>query len=735
MNDERKDVFSVDDILNEYHAAEPAHLRRTPDEEPTVPLRTATRRAMAFQPAMQPAAPQPLMQAPAPAAQQPLVQAMPQASASPRSAARTGASKKQAAKADGSSRSTTGKRTKSTSKSSKKTVHKKKRSYEDYDDEYYYDEPRRKRGGGHGLVLLMLAFLLAVGGAGAMGAYEFLCKTVYPGVQLGGVSVGGLSLNETVNLISDTFDQQASGELTLKMGDYTFTLPVSDVVGGVDAHDSARAAYLYGRDGDPLTRALDIVKARFQGADVELTMDVDRRKLSDWLDEIAGDSLDGPVQPSYEIVDDHLVVNLGSPGVSFADRAGVESQLMEKLKTMNLEPLTAEASIQNQDPIDLAAIQSEIESEPKSATLDPADGVTVIPGVDGVKMDLEEAKSIIGDATTGEFSIPLELTPAEIDTETLKSLLFRDTLAATETKLNPNEKSRTHNVELACNYINGTILNPGDEFSYNKVVGQRTAARGFREAGIFVSGRLEEGLGGGVCQPSSTLYMAVLRADLKVTERSNHGMTVSYTPLGEDATVSWGTLDFRFVNDTEYPIKILASREGSYCKMTILGTKTTDKKVEIKTNTLSTTKWQTVRQLDTSLKPGTERVDQSGATGYRTETFKIITENGQTTTVKANDSNYRKRDKLILYNDSSQTAATETPVLPDDPTKPAETPGTTEPSGTGTPETPSTGTPETPSTETPSTPEPSAPSTTEPTAPADNGDPEGPMFGPGQPIT
>lgn len=713
MNQDRRDAMSVDDILNEYYES----TRSSPaaSEEPTVPLRNIQHR-------------QPMAASPAPAnyanqasmnyAHQAPVSYTHQVPSAQPAPTRMAAAQHQGGPSDPYTRGAqTGR---------KMPVH--NNQYDNYyEDDDYEEEPRKRRGGA--LVALMLAFLLAVGGVGAFAGYAVLSHKVFPGVEVGGIDVSGMTMNEAANLISSSFDAQGAGELTLQMGDYSFQLPVSEVVGGVDANESARAAYLYGREGNPITRASEIVTARLSGADVELTMDVDRHKLSDWLDDIAGASLDGPVQPSYEVIEDKLVVNLGSPGVSFADRAGVEQKLVEKLKTMDLTPLTVEASIQNQDPIDLAAIQSEIETEPKNATIDTTDGATVVPGTDGIKMDLEQAKSIIGDATTGEFSIPLEMTPAEVNTETLQSLLFRDTLAETKTELNPGQKSRTHNVELACEYINGTILNPGDEFSYNKVVGQRTAARGFREAGIFVSGRLEEGLGGGVCQPSSTLYMAVLRADLKVTERSNHGMTVSYTPLGEDATVSWGSLDFKFVNDTEYPIKILASREGSYCKMKIVGTKTTDKTVEIKTNTLSTTNWSTVRQKDTSLAPGTEKVDQSGATGYRTETFKIITENGQTTTVKANTSNYHKRDKVVLYNDSAATetpaetttppAATETPVLPADPT--TAPPSTTEPAAP--PET--TPTPETPSEPVQAPQEPTTPTT----------DPEQvPSFGPGQPI-
>ena len=100
-------------------------------------------------------------------------------------------------------------------------------------------------------------------------------------------------------------------------------------------------------------------------------------------------------------------------------------------------------------------------------------------------------------------------------------------------------------------------------------MGQRTADRGFKSAGAYSNGQLVDEVGGGVCQPSSTLYMAVLRADLEVTERHNHSFTVSYTPLGQDATVSWGGPDFRFKNNTQYPIKILASQSGGSMSVTL----------------------------------------------------------------------------------------------------------------------------------------------------------------------
>ncbi len=202
-------------------------------------------------------------------------------------------------------------------------------------------------------------------------------------------------------------------------------------------------------------------------------------------------------------------------------------------------------------------------------------------------------------------------------------------------------------------------------------MGERTADRGFQSAGAYANGQLIDEVGGGVCQPSSTLYMAVLRADLEVTERHNHSLTVAYTPLGEDATVSWGGPDFRFKNNTKYPIKIVASQSGGAMYIDIVGTKTSDKKVTLKTEILETLDYEVVEKTDASLAPGTRETQQTGATGYKTVTYKTVTENGTSTTTKANNSYYKKRDKIVLVgpaattepatSDTTAPATTETP--------------------------------------------------------------------------
>lgn len=201
-------------------------------------------------------------------------------------------------------------------------------------------------------------------------------------------------------------------------------------------------------------------------------------------------------------------------------------------------------------------------------------------------------------------------------TTTTKGEEFSDVLGSKTTYYNASVKGRTTNIRLAAEAINGTVLQPGETFSLNGIVGKRTAAKGYQNAIIFQNGKQVEGLGGGVCQVSSTVYGAVLYADLKVTERSCHQFQVSYTPVSQDAAVYYGSQDFKFVNNTDHPIKIAASSGSGSLTVTIYGTKTSDKKV-----TLSS------------------KSSVSGNYKYAS-LYKTVTENGKSTTTKVNSSKY-----------------------------------------------------------------------------------------------
>lgn len=476
--------------------------------------------------------------------------------------------------------------------------------------------------------------------------YTYLYPNIHFGVNAGVIEIGGMSIADAQKQIEKS-NVLNNASLPIKIYQTEYKISVPEVANGLDSENSAKDAYEFTRTGGFFTRIGNTVGALFGLNESKLSVDVNNEALKTKLDEISSEAITEPVDPFWTVEGDYLVVDKGSVGVSF-DTEKLYTEVENRIKTMDFSTLDVEVTTKEQNPIDVQYIYDNAQTQAKNATVDKTDGTTILPSVDGVKFDLEKAKEIIGDGSEQTYKIPIERTPAAVSADQLAGVLFRDTLASTSTKLNASNKSRTNNVRLASQFINGTILNPGDEFSYNGVVGERTVSRGFQTAGAYSNGQVIEDVGGGVCQPSSTLYMAVLRADLEVTERHNHSLTVSYTPLGEDATVSWGGPDFKFKNNTDYPVKILAWQEGSSMSVKILGTKTTDKVVETKTEIVETLDYKTVEKTDSSLSAGQRETSQSGITGYKTVTYKIITENGQTTTVKANNSSYKSRDKIVL---------------------------------------------------------------------------------------
>lgn len=505
--------------------------------------------------------------------------------------------------------------------------------------------------------------------------YTYLYPNIHFGVNAGTVEIGGMSITDAQKQIekSDVLD---NASLPIKIYQTEYKIGVSEVANGLDSENSAKNAYEFTRTGGFFTRIANTMGALFGLNESKLSVNVNDEALKTKLDEISAEAITEPVDPFWTVEGDYLVVDKGSVGVSF-DTEKLYKQVQDRIKTMDFSTLDVKVETTEQNPIDVQYIYDNAQTAAKNATVDKTDGTTILPSVDGVKFDLETAKEIIGDGSEQTYKIPIERTPAAVTADQLAGVLFRDTLASASTSLNASNKSRTNNVRLASEFINGTILNPGDEFSYNGVVGERTTDRGFQTAGAYSNGQVIEDVGGGVCQPSSTLYMAVLRADLEVTERHNHSLTVSYTPLGEDATVSWGGPDFKFKNNTDYPVKILAWQEGSSMSVKILGTKTTDKVVETDTDIIETIDYKTVEKTDSSLSAGERETSQSGITGYKTVTYKIITENGQTTKVKANNSSYKSRDKIVLVGPAASSKPSETTTTSTETTETTTTPEST----------------------------------------------------------
>ena len=489
-----------------------------------------------------------------------------------------------------------------------------------------------------GLVLLLFV---------ALCGFTYLYPNVFPGVTVGTIPVGGMSRSAAVDKIEKESGALYEGQnVSVTIYETTYDIPVEDVLQSVDSEQSAANAFAVGRTGNPFVRMWNVIKAAAGQNEAQIAATVDEDGLTQALEDIASKALTEPVEPTWEIGTDTMTIYAGKPGVNF-DSAAVEQVLDEKIRLMDFEPYEVSVELSETPQIDIDKIAEQVIGDPVSATVSKEDGKTIIPEKVGVQFDVEEARTIIGNGSAESYEIPVTTTAAKVTAEKLEEVLFRDTLASCSTSLNEGNVPRTNNVRLASAAINGTILNPGEEFSYNNVVGERTTERGYQSAGAYSGNEIIDEVGGGVCQPSSTLYMAVLRADLEVTQRVNHSFTVAYTPLGEDATVSWGGPDFCFKNDTDYPIKILAEQSNGQLTMTIVGTKTSDKTVTTRTEVIETYTPQRIEKKDNSMMVGQSRVEVSGIPGYSTRTYKIITENGQTTEELANTSNYIKRDEVV----------------------------------------------------------------------------------------
>ena len=229
--------------------------------------------------------------------------------------------------------------------------------------------------------------------------------------------------------------------------------------------------------------------------------------------------------------------------------------------------------------------------------------------------------------STPEATLATKVTQPAVTTATLKEI--DGVIGSHSTRFGGTGRSRGSNIALAASRINGTVLAPGEVFSYNKVVGPRVASAGFREAPVIIKGELVPGIGGGICQVSSTLYNAVLKSDLKIVHRAHHAFPVHYLPAGRDATVVDGSIDFKFQNSTQTPLYIVASSGGGRLAFTLYGKRVPGREVSIELANHTTMPAGTETRRDPSLPMGRRIIKDRGHTGHKVNVYRVVKENGQ----------------------------------------------------------------------------------------------------------
>lgn len=388
-----------------------------------------------------------------------------------------------------------------------------------------------------------------------------------------------------------------------------------------------------------------------------------------------------------------------------------EAALLEAMRSLSWVwdlSLKAPAETLPAQTLTAQEIYDRVAGEMRNAAYDAATD-TILPERLGAEFDVTAAQAALDAAEPGEtVTLSAVIETPEVTAAELEAVLFRDVLGEAKTKVG-GTAARKSNVQLSASSINGYVMNSGDVFSYNGVVGQRTAANGYKPAPAYVKGETVDEIGGGICQTSSTLYLACLRGNLEITERYAHRYIPSYIDAGMDATVSWGGPDYKFTNDTSYPIKIVTRYENGYLTVKLLGTNVTGITAKMTNERLSTTNFEVVYEESADQAAGTQSVKTTAYTGSKWRTYRHLYDADGKLISSAYEatSDYKARNKVILVAPGELPGAkSDTPAAP--AVTPAPTPETPVPT-TPEPSVPpaETPVPDVPAQETPETTDPS----------------------------
>ncbi|MBR3704535.1 MAG: VanW family protein [Oscillospiraceae bacterium] len=511
------------------------------------------------------------------------------------------------------------------------------------------------------LVILITIIVLAVGGAAGLGVYaNHFYEGVFPGVTIADIPLQGLSLTAAQN----TLEKQLGAQLE------NTTVTVSacgEILGsfnqrelGAKAHaaEAALNAYHVGREegasgwiSNALTMAKGLLGDRI---DLSATLSYDESALCDAVDQMADRFFIDCADAFYELAEDGLYATKEVNGREL-DRDALTEQLRGAQGAIeaNWTEIPGKS-------LDLQAMANEISSEALPARYDIELGA-VVEGQVGVQVDVEAAQYVMDAAAEGErIQLPAEVVYPKMTAAELEAVLFRDKLSTFTTYVS-GTSVRRGNVKLSGEFVNGTILNHGDVFDYNEIVGERTEERGFGKAAAYRNGETVQEVGGGICQTSSTIYCAVLLANLEIVQRANHRFYPGYVELGMDATVSWGGPEFRFRNDTGYPIRLeVIYQNNNNLTVNIYGTKTDDTYVVMTHEVISTTPYNTIYQETMDLPWGTQSTKQSPYTGYKAATYRNVYDgNGNLISSELEaKSTYQSRDEIILVGINGRPADT-----------------------------------------------------------------------------
>lgn len=505
-------------------------------------------------------------------------------------------------------------------------------------------------------------------------------NVIGPNIYIEDVNVSGMTYNDALKKINKTtlFDDQI---ISLYHKGHRYEIEGSKIGLVASPEETVQKAFDYGKKGSKFKNGFLLLGLHLTKHTIVPVAQIDEEKLNEQLQKF-GVQCYGELQEHNIVVQADGLTYIG-PGKTGFDK-NVETACKEVIKSLENDRFkNIWVTLSSCKPKDLT-----MEMFDAAVYCDPIDShfryegdeVVVVEESIGRYINKEEAAPLIKKVREGgdPVYIPWYASEPSLRKSELEPKLFNTTLGSYSTYYG-GTANRNANVARAADLLNGAILPPGETLSFNDRVGPRTTANGFYTAPEYQNGETVQGIGGGTCQVSTTLYCAVLYAGLDIVSRTNHMFAVSYAPLGQDATVAYGSVDFKFKNNSEYPIKIVTGLKGGTITVSVIGTAWEPEKTVKISNSVSRGTGTSVsskryfysngeliktEQLPSSYyKPHNENTSQNNNTTQSNSNQNSSSQNNNTTQSSSNQNNTNQNnsgDNSSNQNNESQSSSDET---------------------------------------------------------------------------
>ena len=519
------------------------------------------------------------------------------------------------------------------------------------------------------VAVLLIAVVIVIASTASSSSDNGL---IFNNVFAAGVDLSGMTPEQAKSALHEATDNTYSKlDMTVQVLDTTITLSPKDTGARLDINAVVQAAYDFGRTGSRSERqqAKKLLETSTYAIPLEDYLTLDKGYIQDAVNKVGKQysttlsqtthfiegnrPTDAPDPENVDLKKVHqtLFIRIGTAEYGFnADR--LYSQILDAY-SQNLFQVTGECSVIAPDALDCEALFAQYCTTPVDATIDP-ETYEVTPEIYGYGIKLDELKALVAEAEYGAtLAVPMCYIEPDITSKILSEDLFRDVLAGFQTTVSADANWNI-NMELACKALNGILIKAGEEFSFNNTIGEPTAKLGYKAVDLYFGKAMTNIMGGGLSQVASTLYNCALIADLDILERYAHTYSPTFVDTGFDAQVYYGSMDLRFKNTTEQPIRIEASMANGFLQIRLIGTDTKDYTVDIAYEITKTKNPQTEYITMEQDNPGNHEdgeIFANGIIGYNVSTYKCTydKETGrQLGKELIAQSSYAKRNKQVI---------------------------------------------------------------------------------------